>query len=413
MNLVLDATTQKFQAVLAAAATTTSPTFTASYSDKTTTAFTPGSNHGSVTNSDTDLVAAPASSTQRIISCMTICNIDTVSHTITVKKDVSGTDYTICKRLVGVGQTLEISEAGIRITGEGEGVDARVCEGRLTLETGVPVSTSDQASKTTIYFAPYRGNRLALYDGSSKWTLYTFSQLSIAIGTLTAARAYDVFVYDNAGTLTLELSAAWSSAPAASAARSDALTTQDGVLVKSGATSRRYLGTFYTSSTTTTEDKNQQRFLWNYQNRVPKVLLGRLVNTSGTNTTTTVASATLTSIATDYPVECIIGYQEDAITLHGQAVFAHGTAGTGLQLAIAKNAATNAASAAFLTQPVNGYLSNPSCNWTESILGYEKYFLSAAAASGTVTIYQDLGGTHGETATNDPPATVLTGVVFA
>ena len=36
---------------------------------------------------------------------------------------------------------------------------------RLTLESGVPVSTSDQIAKTTIYLTSYKGNTINFYDG--------------------------------------------------------------------------------------------------------------------------------------------------------------------------------------------------------------------------------------------------------
>jgi len=141
----------------------------------------------------------------------------------------------------------------------------QVANGRLTLETGVPVPATDQTAKTTIYFTPYQGNRISLYDGT-QWSLRTFTELSLALGTLTADKNYDVFVYSNAGTLTLELSAAWTS----DIARADALALQDGIYVKSGATTRLYLGTFRTTSTTTTEDSAVKRFVWNNYNRVAR-----------------------------------------------------------------------------------------------------------------------------------------------
>lgn len=138
-----------------------------------------------------------------------------------------------------------------------------ICNGRLTLETGVPISLTDQTAKTSIFFTPFKGNRIALFDGTS-WNFYTFTELTLALGTLTADKNYDVFIYNNAGTLTLELSAAWTDGTT----RADALTLQDGVYVKSGATTRRYLGTLRTTSTTTTEDSLVKRFLWNAHNRV-------------------------------------------------------------------------------------------------------------------------------------------------
>lgn len=142
-----------------------------------------------------------------------------------------------------------------------------ICNGRLTLETGVPVSTSDQIGKTTIYFTLHNGNRISLWDGT-RWDLYTFTERSLALGTLTSGKNYDVFIFDNAGTLTLELSAAWST----DTARTDALTTQDGIYLKSGLTNRRYLGTIRTTAATTTEDSKTKRFVWNMYNQVPRKL---------------------------------------------------------------------------------------------------------------------------------------------
>jgi hypothetical protein len=142
---------------------------------------------------------------------------------------------------------------------------ALVANGRLTLESGVAISTTDQTAKTSIYFTPYQGNRIGLYDGSM-WQAYSFSELTLALGTLTAGKNYDVFLYSNAGTLTLELGAAWTS----DTARADALVLQDGVYVKSGATTRRYIGTLRTVTTTTTEDSLTKRYVWNNQNRTQR-----------------------------------------------------------------------------------------------------------------------------------------------
>lgn len=163
------------------------------------------------------------------------------------------------------------------IGGEGAQVvmptgDPTICCGRLTLESGVPISTSDQTAKMTVYWTPYKGNRVSIYDGASSWLTLSSAEISVALGTLTSGKNYDVFAYNNAGTLALELGAAWTN----DTTRSTALVMQDGVYVKSGATTRRYLGTFRTTATTTTEDSGGgtttqvggKRFLWNYYNRV-------------------------------------------------------------------------------------------------------------------------------------------------
>ena len=139
-----------------------------------------------------------------------------------------------------------------------------VCEGRLTLVSGTPVTTADQTAKTTVYFTPYKGNRIAVYDGTN-WILKEFTEKSVAVPATTVT-PFDIFIYDNAGTLTLE-TANWTN----DTTRATALTTQDGVYVKSGATTRRYLGTGRTTgSSGQCEDSLLARFLWNYYNRVSR-----------------------------------------------------------------------------------------------------------------------------------------------
>lgn len=144
----------------------------------------------------------------------------------------------------------------------------QLVQGRLTLTSATPVTSSDVSGASTIYFTPYGGNKVATYSGSM-WTLVTFSEISLALSGLTSGKNYDVFFYHTTGTPALELSAAWTD----DSTRADAISLQDGVWVKTGATSRRYLGTLRTTSTTTTADTKSQRYLWNYYNRRRKPLL--------------------------------------------------------------------------------------------------------------------------------------------
>ncbi len=133
-----------------------------------------------------------------------------------------------------------------------------ICQGRLTLQSGVPVSTSDQIDKTTLYFTPYNGDKIDLYDGSN-WVRYTFAELSYDISALTGSRPRDIFIYDNAGTPTLS-GTAWTD----NTNRAVALTTLNGVYVKSSATKHRYLGTIYVTADKTCSDSESTRFVWNY-----------------------------------------------------------------------------------------------------------------------------------------------------
>jgi hypothetical protein len=138
-------------------------------------------------------------------------------------------------------------------------------DGRLTLESGVPVSSADQSDKTTLYYTPCVGDTIALYDGASKWGLFTFAELSLDISGFTASKPYDIFVYDDSGSPTLE-GLVWTNA----STRATALAYQDGVLVKNGATTRRYVGTIYMAADAKCDDSNASRLVWNMYNRTLK-----------------------------------------------------------------------------------------------------------------------------------------------
>ena len=149
--------------------------------------------------------------------------------------------------------------------------------GRLTLESGVPVSTTDQTAKTNIYYTPYINNIVNLWDGN-EWVPTIFSETTEALGTLTSGLPYDILGFLNSGVLDLE-KLAWTN----DTTRATAITLQDGRYCKSGDKTRLYLGTFYTTSTTTTEDSaggtttkvGGKRYLFNMYNRVPRDLYMR------------------------------------------------------------------------------------------------------------------------------------------
>jgi hypothetical protein len=126
--------------------------------------------------------------------------------------------------------------------------------------------------------------------------------LSLSL-TLTDAKNYDVFVYDNSGTLTLELSDAWTDGTT----RADALALQDGVYVKNGATTRRWLGTIRASGTDTTEDSVAKRFVWNYYNQTEK----RLYKASTTSHTYSTATNRQWNNDTANKFELVVGIAEN------------------------------------------------------------------------------------------------------
>lgn len=180
--------------------------------------------------------------------------------------------------------------------------------GRLTLTTGVPVTTSDVATATSVYWTPYISGSITLWNGSALTTI-TQDEVSVALGTITTLRPYDVFGYLSSGALVLEI-LAWTS----DTARATALSYQNGLLSKVGDATRRYLGTFRTISTTQTTDTAKQRFLWNMDNRVPREL-AVYDTTSSWAWSGATGYRQVRNTATNM-VEVLSGLAETPVTLH-------------------------------------------------------------------------------------------------
>lgn len=188
--------------------------------------------------------------------------------------------------------------------GSGDSGFATVVEGRLTLTSGTAVTTSDVTAATTLYFTPHRGNRVALYNGSA-WELLSFSEISLAVPATTNT-VYDVWAYNNSGSVALEATA-WSN----DTTRATALALQDGTYVKSGSPTRRYVGSFRTTGTSgRTEDSQLKRYVWNYYQRTKRRLL-----VADASTTHTYSSGGFRAFNNDAnnKVEFLLGVSEDVV----------------------------------------------------------------------------------------------------
>lgn len=150
------------------------------------------------------------------------------------------------------------------------GIGPGICQGRLTTESGVPISTSDRVAQTFIHFTAFKGNRVSIYDPVAlKWNGFTLlAEIYLELTGLTADKNYDVFLFDDGGTLTMELSAPWTD----DFTRADLLFLQEGVPVKEADLSRRWVGMIRATGTDTTEDSALHRYVWNFYNQVQRRL---------------------------------------------------------------------------------------------------------------------------------------------
>jgi hypothetical protein len=175
--------------------------------------------------------------------------------------------------------------------------------GRLTLTSGVPVTTAEVIGGGTVYYTPYISDRISLYDGVA-WKVLPFTEMSISLATgFSASTTYDVFAYINAGAVALE-TVAWSSATA----RTTNIGFFQGSLVKDGDSTRLYLGSFRTDGTGTgTHDYLIQRFVYNYYNKVNRKTFRGSTTASWTYTGST-AWRNTNNVSTT--IQYLIGYPD-------------------------------------------------------------------------------------------------------
>lgn len=207
--------------------------------------------------------------------------------------------------------------------------------GRLTLTSATPVLVADAADQTTLYYALYKHDLVPLYDGTN-WDVFRFTELSIAMAASAnwaANSNFDVYVYNDGGTLRLVTGAAWTS----DTARNESLTRLNGrwtntasmtgryaaaSTVTVGANQGLYVGTIRTTAsagTTTMEFGGEalngdpiRFYVWNAYNRV---LTGGVV--ADTTDTWTYQSTTVRSKnnSTTNRATFVRGLNEDAMTV--------------------------------------------------------------------------------------------------
>lgn len=143
-----------------------------------------------------------------------------------------------------------------------------IVQGRLSISATNPVPVSDITGATTLYFLPYKGDRVSLYDGVS-WLSHTIPADGISASVPASTDTnYDVFLNEDSGTLELEF-VAWTD----ETTRATSLAKQNGVYVKSGDATRLYLGSLRTTGTNgQCEDSLTKRLVYNYHNRVRRPL---------------------------------------------------------------------------------------------------------------------------------------------
>lgn len=215
--------------------------------------------------------------------------------------------------------------------------------GRLTLESGVPVSSSDQTARTTVYYEAYLHNFVPVWNGYNFYSVNAAGvSQTLADNTKSPAAAavsslYDMFIWDDDGTVRLSRGPAWSSATSrGTGAGTTELERKNGVYVNKvaisngpGANKGTYVGTIATDGNGSNGQLNMMmlpsgaaggannRFdVWNMYNRVRFTFVNKDNTDSWTYSTDTWRAA---NNSNNNRVTVVAGLAETYITIRSLA----------------------------------------------------------------------------------------------
>jgi hypothetical protein len=285
--------------------------------------------------------------------------------------------------------------------------------GRLTNSTGVPVPTADVAGAGTVYYAPYLHRQVPIYDGVQFVPTDIGGELSQALSDTTKSPAaaanssnYDLFVWNDAGTIRCTRGPAWSSNTArGTGAGTTELERVKGVLVNkiaitNGPAAQRgtYVGSIRTNGSAQVDLKFGSLAalggtavigLWNLYNRVPVAGMVMDNTNSWTYGTATPRPFNGDSGNTNNRVDLIRGLAEDALSALMTSLATSGAAAAGVGIGIDSTTVNSGASSPMTVSNTDIKTSH----WRGLPgLGFRQVLaLEDVHTTGTVTLFGDNG----------------------
>lgn len=231
-------------------------------------------------------------------------------------------------------------------------------QGRLTLTTATPVMTADVTTAATVFYTPYVGNQVPMYNGTT-YTPQTFAELSLTLNNPNHVinSNWDVFIAYNAGVMTACTGPAWTSdtgrgtgAGTTQISRTLGVWTNTVALTacRNGATTfavaagfGTYVGSFRTSGTVADTvwvaapaaaagGGNARLYVWNAYNRVPVIAASMdSTDTWAYATATWRAANAAVSSGVLNRVSALFGLNEDGVVAVYNAIVVASNSGGG------------------------------------------------------------------------------------
>jgi hypothetical protein len=277
-------------------------------------------------------------------------------------------------------------------------------QGRLTLTSATPVITTGVTAGTAVYYTPYCGNQVPIYNGSS-FVNTTCSQLTLTLVASHVANAlYDCFVFNNSGTATLVTGPAWATGTFGSGARGTGAATTEltylsGLLVnavsmtgRNGSTTysisanqATYVGTILMDGTNgqisclTAVGQSRRWGVWNAYNRIRTIMRCRDATASWTYNSATWRPA---NGATANNVVIVQGLSEDAINVQNSTKANGG--GADAQISIGVNSSSAVGSYIGATETNSTRLM---VDYKAQTIGANQFYAIESSASATSGFY--------------------------
>lgn len=266
---------------------------------------------------------------------------------------------------------------------------APVFQGRLTGSTGLAVPLNNLTAVTTIYYTPYIGNKVSLFEGG-QWNTYSFRELSVTLPASTDTN-YDVCLSSVGGVLKLGL-VQWVNANA----RLTATSLIDGINVLSTATNVLVLGSVRTTGASgETEDSRTKRYIYNAFNRVDRNVKVTDTTDSWVYSTATIRQARATA---GNKVEVLFGFDGNRVDLMVLGIASSSTA-TFRNVSVGIGASSTTVYANDLTSLVNVNSAGAATMYgyyrtLSGLLGYNYFaWLEKGGGTDTTSWYGDAGFT--------------------